>query len=199
MKDKLPPSILHAQESRLRYSGARLAARPAAPAADGYAARRARAAYPDCFEPRCSIAICKHHLERRVNLGYHLWGLMILFLWMKKWRIQATPLSGHAIGFGHRKELVSLPSVLLFAAAVYLGCIVSPPSLMDDVDCRAGANRAQHARLRRLGHGAAGRRRLSGKAAAHLLDDGRSPTRSSACTIGRRACPSRFRAWALPG
>ena len=30
------------------------------------------------------------HLERRVNIGYHLWGLMVLFLWMKKWRIQAT-------------------------------------------------------------------------------------------------------------
>jgi asparagine synthase (glutamine-hydrolysing) len=31
------------------------------------------------------------HLERRANLGYHLWGLMILFLWMKHWRIQSTP------------------------------------------------------------------------------------------------------------
>lgn len=29
------------------------------------------------------------HLERRVNVGYHLWGLLLLFLWMKKWRIQA--------------------------------------------------------------------------------------------------------------
>jgi asparagine synthase (glutamine-hydrolysing) len=28
------------------------------------------------------------HLDRRVNVGYHLWGLMILFLWMKKWGIQ---------------------------------------------------------------------------------------------------------------
>ncbi|MGH9710341.1 MAG: asparagine synthase (glutamine-hydrolyzing), partial [Candidatus Acidiferrales bacterium] len=31
------------------------------------------------------------HMERRANLGFHLWGLMILFLWMKKWKIQATP------------------------------------------------------------------------------------------------------------
>jgi asparagine synthase (glutamine-hydrolysing) len=29
------------------------------------------------------------HLERKANIGYHLWGLLILFLWMKKWRIQA--------------------------------------------------------------------------------------------------------------
>jgi asparagine synthase (glutamine-hydrolysing) len=28
------------------------------------------------------------HLERRVNLGYHLWGLLVLFLWMKHWGIQ---------------------------------------------------------------------------------------------------------------
>jgi asparagine synthase (glutamine-hydrolysing) len=33
------------------------------------------------------------HMERRANLGYHLWGLMILFLWMKKWRIQSAPSS----------------------------------------------------------------------------------------------------------
>ncbi len=31
------------------------------------------------------------HLERRVNIGYQLWGLLLLFLWMKKWRIQAAP------------------------------------------------------------------------------------------------------------
>jgi asparagine synthase (glutamine-hydrolysing) len=29
------------------------------------------------------------HLERQINVGYHLWGLMILFLWMDKWRILA--------------------------------------------------------------------------------------------------------------
>ena len=31
----------------------------------------------------------RHHLERRVNVGYHLWGLLVLFLWMKQWGIQA--------------------------------------------------------------------------------------------------------------
>jgi asparagine synthase (glutamine-hydrolysing) len=30
------------------------------------------------------------HLERKANLGYHLWGLLVLFLWMKKWGIQAA-------------------------------------------------------------------------------------------------------------
>jgi asparagine synthase (glutamine-hydrolysing) len=27
------------------------------------------------------------HLGRRANLGYHLWGLLVLFLWMKRWGI----------------------------------------------------------------------------------------------------------------
>jgi asparagine synthase (glutamine-hydrolysing) len=31
----------------------------------------------------------RRHLDRRANLGYHLWGLLILFLWMKRWGIQA--------------------------------------------------------------------------------------------------------------
>jgi len=37
----------------------------------------------------------RQHLERKLNVGYHLWGLMVLFLWMKKWGIQvsATPMT----------------------------------------------------------------------------------------------------------
>jgi asparagine synthase (glutamine-hydrolysing) len=38
----------------------------------------------------------KAHLDRRANLGYHLWGLTILFLWMKKWRIQTRAPAGAA-------------------------------------------------------------------------------------------------------
>jgi asparagine synthase (glutamine-hydrolysing) len=32
----------------------------------------------------------QRHMERRANLGYHLWGLMILFLWMRRWGIQTA-------------------------------------------------------------------------------------------------------------
>jgi asparagine synthase (glutamine-hydrolysing) len=32
----------------------------------------------------------RQHLTRQANLGYHLWGLMLLLLWMKRWRIQTT-------------------------------------------------------------------------------------------------------------
>jgi len=33
------------------------------------------------------------HLERRANVGYHLWGLLVLFLWMKRWTIDTEPAS----------------------------------------------------------------------------------------------------------
>jgi asparagine synthase (glutamine-hydrolysing) len=37
--------------------------------------------------PAVELAL-RAHLERRANLGYHLWGLLILFLWMKRWGIE---------------------------------------------------------------------------------------------------------------
>jgi asparagine synthase (glutamine-hydrolysing) len=30
------------------------------------------------------------HMERRTNVGFHLWSLMILFLWIKHWNIQTS-------------------------------------------------------------------------------------------------------------
>ena len=45
----------------------------------------------DCFRAGAIRSCLAAHMERKTNVGYHLWGLMILFLWMNKWRIQATP------------------------------------------------------------------------------------------------------------
>jgi asparagine synthase (glutamine-hydrolysing) len=45
------------------------------------------------------------HFERRANLGYHLWGLLVLFLWMKQWGIEPpSPAS--------RSEVPSIVSAL---------------------------------------------------------------------------------------
>ena len=33
-------------------------------------------------------SILDQHMKRRANYGYHLWGLMMLFLWMRQWNIQ---------------------------------------------------------------------------------------------------------------
>jgi asparagine synthase (glutamine-hydrolysing) len=31
------------------------------------------------------------HRNRRINAGYQLWGLLTLFLWMKRWNIEVSP------------------------------------------------------------------------------------------------------------
>jgi asparagine synthase (glutamine-hydrolysing) len=46
--------------------------------------------HADLFRQNVLQEYVNLHLARRANLGYHLWGLMILFLWMKKWGIQST-------------------------------------------------------------------------------------------------------------
>jgi hypothetical protein len=74
----------------------------------------------------------RQHMERRVNVGYHLWGLMVLFLWMKKWGIQAA--APRRRTFGYRKKLVPISRRSAGRGRHLSGCIVSPPSLMDDVD-----------------------------------------------------------------
>ncbi len=48
--------------------------------------------YADLFHPYTIHECLRRHLERRANLSYPLWGLMVLFLWMKRWRIQTVPL-----------------------------------------------------------------------------------------------------------
>jgi asparagine synthase (glutamine-hydrolysing) len=50
----------------------------------------------DVFRGEAIRELLRLHLERRVNAGYHLWGLMLLFLWMKKWRMQAGPVQAPA-------------------------------------------------------------------------------------------------------
>ena len=43
-------------------------------------------------------SVLRAHSDRRANLGYHLWGLLVLFLWMRHWRIGAPS------GIGQREK-----------------------------------------------------------------------------------------------
>jgi asparagine synthase (glutamine-hydrolysing) len=43
--------------------------------------------------------LIRDHMERRANLGYHLWGLLVLFLWMQRWKVQ-----GPASSLENREE-----------------------------------------------------------------------------------------------
>lgn len=49
------------------------------------------AGHAGVFHAPAIHAFLRRHLDRRADLGGRLWGLMILFLWMKRWRIQTIP------------------------------------------------------------------------------------------------------------
>ncbi|HEY2461297.1 MAG TPA: asparagine synthase (glutamine-hydrolyzing) [Candidatus Acidoferrum sp.] len=89
MRDKLPPAILGRKKigfdipahEWLRGPLRSLLAETLNAGAEEHA---------NVFRPEAIAALMREHFERRANVGYHLWGLMILFLWMKKWRIQTA-------------------------------------------------------------------------------------------------------------
>ena len=35
--------------------------------------------------------LIRDHMNRRINAGYQLWGLLTLFLWLKRWDVEITP------------------------------------------------------------------------------------------------------------
>ena len=43
------------------------------------------------FDAQAIRSLIRDHMERRVNVGYHLWGLLTLFLWMKRWKVEILP------------------------------------------------------------------------------------------------------------
>jgi asparagine synthase (glutamine-hydrolysing) len=55
--------------------------------------------FGELFNQRRINQFLQLHLARQMNLGYHLWGLTILLLWMRKWRIQVagSPLLEHKL------------------------------------------------------------------------------------------------------
>jgi asparagine synthase (glutamine-hydrolysing) len=87
MRGKLPPEILTRKKIGFdipAHEWFRGPLRPLLREALDYA----RAEHAGFFRMVEIETLVRAHLERRANLGYHLWGLMILFLWMKKWGIQ---------------------------------------------------------------------------------------------------------------
>jgi asparagine synthase (glutamine-hydrolysing) len=46
--------------------------------------------------------LIEEHLNRKANWGYHLWGLMTLLLWMKRWNVEAP--ASQPVAFGSQNE-----------------------------------------------------------------------------------------------
>lgn len=44
------------------------------------------------FDAKAIHTMVRDHMERRINVGYHLWGLLTLFLWMKQWKVETAGL-----------------------------------------------------------------------------------------------------------
>jgi asparagine synthase (glutamine-hydrolysing) len=43
--------------------------------------------YGQLFRQDGITSLKQRHFQRQINVGYHLWGLLILFLWMKRWKV----------------------------------------------------------------------------------------------------------------
>jgi asparagine synthase (glutamine-hydrolysing) len=57
--------------------------------------------HPELLRSAGIDAYVRQHVERRANLGYHLWGLMILFLWIKRWGIRTTSMRAQDLYLMH--------------------------------------------------------------------------------------------------
>jgi len=89
MRDKLPASILRRKKVGFDFPAHDWLRGPLQPLLlDTMAWGGSH--HPDMFRPAFIDRLVEGHLGRQVNVGYHLWGLMMLFLWMRRWRIQAT-------------------------------------------------------------------------------------------------------------
>ena len=92
MKDKLPASILKRKKVGFDFPAhdwLRGPLRPLLLDTVGWG----RSNHPELFRFAAIDNLVDRHLSRRANVGYHLWGLVNLFLWMKRWRIQTTAAS----------------------------------------------------------------------------------------------------------
>jgi asparagine synthase (glutamine-hydrolysing) len=91
MKDKLPAAVLHRSKVGFDIPAHEWLRGPLRSLVTDTLSSGATE-HRDLFRRDVIAALLDHHLKRQVNIGYHLWGLMILFLWMKKWQIQSASL-----------------------------------------------------------------------------------------------------------
>ncbi len=90
MKDRLPQSIIRRKKVGLDIPAHDWLRGPLRPLLLDTLTRDT-VEHTKLFRAEVIQSLIRRHLDRRANLGFHLWGLMILFLWMKRWRIQTAP------------------------------------------------------------------------------------------------------------
>ena len=89
MKNRLPAAVLHRKKVGFDIPAHQWLRGPLAPLLhDALAAGLIE--HAELFDSQAIKTCLQAHQARRINAGYHLWGLMILFLWMKRWHIQTN-------------------------------------------------------------------------------------------------------------
>ena len=88
MRDKLPPVILTRPKEGFDIPAHRWFRGPLRPMAEEVLSPEA-VRRTGLFRPEIVERIKSDHFRRRANYGYQLWGLLTLFLWMKRWNVQA--------------------------------------------------------------------------------------------------------------
>jgi asparagine synthase (glutamine-hydrolysing) len=87
MHDKLPPEILQRSKEGLDIPAHCWLRGPLLPLLDDVlnpdAVRKA-----GIFDPNAIRVLVKQHVSREANWGYHLWGLVTLHLWIRRWGIE---------------------------------------------------------------------------------------------------------------
>jgi asparagine synthase (glutamine-hydrolysing) len=87
MKDKLPPSILNRAKIGFDIPAHEWLRGPLRGLLED-SLQFGLSEYGQLFNRHAIESLKTRHLNREINVGYHLWGLLILFLWMKKWQVQ---------------------------------------------------------------------------------------------------------------
>jgi len=90
MRDKLPAPILHRKKEGFdipAHKWLRGVLRPLL--LDTLTAKAVERT--GLFRWEAIRSLIEAHLSGRQNIGYHLWGLMTLFLWMKRWQVETVP------------------------------------------------------------------------------------------------------------
>ena len=90
MRGKLPPRIVNRKKAGLDIPAHEWFRGPLAQMAAEVLAPETVAA-TGLFDPKATERLMVDHRERRINAGYHLWGLLTLFLWLKRWDVEIAP------------------------------------------------------------------------------------------------------------
>jgi asparagine synthase (glutamine-hydrolysing) len=89
MRDKLPPAVLTRRKEGFDIPAHRWFRGALRPLMEETLSK-ANVDATGLFRYEAIEKVKRDHVGRRANLGYQLWGLLTLFLWMKRWKVETA-------------------------------------------------------------------------------------------------------------